>query len=202
MNPYYQVIQRGWWLIALATLAALNGALIFYLLAVPMYESSASFVVNPTEAVIESRDEIYSLDTLSRRSITATYAEILNSLHVRQSMARQLQLSDETLEEYEMLAVVLPETNVIQVNVQGPDPAVAAAIANSLGEQAINYISQLSRVYDMEVLDLAQPADEPFSPQPVRDIGLAVAIGFFAGIALAFVYTQLRFTPSLTLEPA
>src|SRR5215207_4364767 len=104
-SVFTQGFQRGWWIIVLATLAALNAALLMYFFATPMYESSASFVVNPTDAVIDNGDLIYSIDTLSRRSVVATYAEIFNSGHVRQVAETQLGITPDMAADYEILAV-------------------------------------------------------------------------------------------------
>src|SRR5215216_4693699 len=122
MSVFAQSFQRGWWIIVLATLAALNAALLMFFFATPMYESSASFVVSPTDAVTDNGDLIYSIDTLSRRSVVATYAEVLNSGHVLEAAENALGITPDTLAGYDISAVVLPETNVLQLTVKGNDP--------------------------------------------------------------------------------
>jgi polysaccharide biosynthesis transport protein len=188
-----QTLRRGWWIIALATLAALNAALIMFFLATPMYESSASFVISPTDAVVNNGDLIYSIDTLSRRSVVATYTEIFNSRNIIEAAGEEVGTTSDQLAAYSITAVLLPETNVIDLIVKGPDPVLTARLANAVGTHAILFVSDLTRIYDIKVLDPAIPPSSPYSPKPSRDIGFAAAIGLLVGIALAIVYVQLRF---------
>src|SRR5512142_113529 len=80
MRFYLRIIKRGWWLILIAALVAVNVSLIYsYYLTKPTYEAVARFIVSPNMQNIESRDLVNSLEALDKRSIISTYAEVLNS---------------------------------------------------------------------------------------------------------------------------
>jgi len=83
MRFYLRIIRKGWWLILIATLFAVNLSLIYsYYVTRPTYEAVARFIVSPNIQNIESRDLVNSLEALDKRSIISTYAEVLNSREI------------------------------------------------------------------------------------------------------------------------
>ena len=83
MRFYMRIIRKGWWLILIAALAAVNFSLVYsYYLTKPTYEAVARFIVSPNIQNIESRDLVNSLEALDKRSIISTYAEVLNSREI------------------------------------------------------------------------------------------------------------------------
>jgi diguanylate cyclase (GGDEF)-like protein len=89
---------------------------------------------------------------------------------------------------------VLPSSSVIELRVEGPDPQLAARLAKYIGNEAIKYTRLLNRVFDLVELDTAVPTSVPISPQPVRDAILAGVFGLLAGVILAVLNEQIRFS--------
>jgi diguanylate cyclase (GGDEF)-like protein len=192
MRYYLRIIQRGWWLILISALAAVNFSLIYsYYIATPAYESVARFIVSPNFQNVESRDLVNSLVALDKRSIISTYAEVLNSQQVVDSTLQMLNLNPTEFQAYTTSVTVLPDANIIRFSVQGPNPEVAALLANSIGQYAIDYISRLYQVYNVEFLDKALPSDIPVRPRPAQDAGVALLIGAVVGVGLAIFRDQL-----------
>ena len=192
LRLYLRMLHRGWWIIALIALAAFNAALLIDYLATPMYQTNARFVVSPNPENVSGGDVVSSLAALDKRSIVSTYAEFLNSERIYQETVKFLNLDPEALTDYSHNAVVLPDANILELTVIGPDPVLAALLANSIGQRAIGEIQQLYRVYDIRFLDPATPAEKPFSPKPARDAVLALVLGALVGGALAIVREQVR----------
>jgi diguanylate cyclase (GGDEF)-like protein len=193
LQLYFRMLRQGWWIVALTTLTALNIALVASYLATPQYRASARFLVSPDTALAsESRDLINSLQTLDRRSIITTYAEVLGSRRVYNEAIRSLNLDPQSLADYRVSTVALPDANVIQLSIEGPNPQMAMVLANSLGQQGVNYIKELYQIYDIAFLDQATMPTAPFKPQPLRDAGLAIVLGLVIGSALAVLREQLR----------
>jgi len=189
---YLEMLRRSWWMIVVTMLAALNVALVSAYFATPQYQSNARFIVSPNPDLITGRDVINSLEALDKRSIISTYAEFLNSRRILQETLNEIQVSSSEAEQYTITTVVLPDANILELTVSGPNPDMAALLANSIGKRAIDYISRLYSAYDISILDPAGPAPTPFSPQPVRDAGLALVLGLIGGTALAIVSEQIR----------
>ena len=80
----FRSIQKRWWVIIICVIVALNLSLFnSYYLTEPRYEASALFIVSPNIDNIESdKDFVDSLEALDKRSIIATYAEVINSRQV------------------------------------------------------------------------------------------------------------------------
>jgi diguanylate cyclase (GGDEF)-like protein len=188
---YIRMLMRGWWIILLTTLVAVNVALIASYLTTPIYSASATFVVSPTTDLL-GKDIVNSLDTLDKRSIVSTYAEFINSRRIYLDALQVLQLQEAAMEDYEISTVVLPDANILVLTVSGPDPQLAALLANTMGQRGINYISLIYRAFDLSFLDPAISPTEPSSPQPIRDTTLALALGLVGGMALAILSEQIR----------
>lgn len=189
---YFQMLQRGWWVILLAALVAVVASLGLSYLAVPQYQATASFIITPSATLTVGRDVVNSLDTLDRRSIVATFAEVMNSHRIVNDAAASVGLDEKALEDYEILAVVLPESSVLELDVSGPDPKIAADLTNAIGSEAINFSRSFNQVYDLNFLDTAVAPEDPFSPQPLRDAGLALLLGAAAGALLVILSEQIR----------
>lgn len=188
---YMRMLRRGWWIVALTALVAVNVALVASYLTIPMFQASARFVVSPSPELLGG-DIVDSLDTLDKRSIVSTYAEFINSRRIYLDALQVLQLQETSMIEYTTQTVVLPDANILVLTVTGPDPQLAALLANTMGQRAINYISLIYRAYDISFLDPAISPIEPYSPQPVRDSVLALALGLIGGVALAILSEQIR----------
>jgi len=195
MRFYLRIIRRGWWLILIAALVAVNFSLVYsYYLTRPTYEAVARFIVSPNLQNIESRDLVSSLEALDKRSIISTYAEVLNSHEIIDSTLILLGVNPVQFNAYNTFVTVLPDANIIRFSVQGPDPDVAAMLANGIGQTAIDFISKLYIIYNIEFLDQALVPTEPIQPKPVQNAALALLVGIVVGVGLTIFRDQLSST--------
>lgn len=186
MRFYLRIIRRGWWLILIAALIAVNLSLVYsYYLTRPTYEAVARFIVSPNLQNIESRDLVNSLEALDKRSIISTYAEVLNSREIINGTMNYLGADPTQFNGYDSFVTVLPDANIIRFSVRGPDPEVTAILANSIGQRAIDFIRDLYVIYNIEFLDQAVVPSEPIEPKPIQNAGLALLVGTVAGVGLA-----------------
>ncbi len=192
---YLKVIQRGWWLIVASVLIAVNLSLMYsYYIAVPQYESFARFIISPNLQYVEQRDLVNSIEALDKRSIISTYAEVINSPQIFNNTLTLLNRKPEEFADYTTSVSVLPDTNIIQFVVRGPDPATTAMLANSIGQYAIHFIKELYVAYDIQFLDKAVEPTEPYYPRPLQDASLAALIGLTIGAGLAIFRDTLHST--------
>lgn len=190
---YLQMLRRGWWLILLTTLVAVSVSLGISYLVTPQYRATARFIISPSAVVANGPDTVLQgLQTIDRQSVMTTYSEIMNSNRIYTDALAFLQLKSDDLQDYTYKAVVLPSSSVLELSVVGPDPQLAAKIANAIGFQTINFTRRLNQVIGIDFLDTAVPPTEPYSPQPLRDAGLALALGVIGGAFLAILREQLR----------
>jgi polysaccharide biosynthesis transport protein len=171
---------------------ALAGGLVGYQVSnsqTPLYSSTARYVVGPGPALLtgDARDLVLGLDALNRPAIVATYAEVMASQTIIYEAAGDIGLETPELVDYEFTPVEVPGASLIDLTVTGPDPAVAAALANAVGDRAGNRAGTLFSAFEVAPLDVAVAAGEPSSPLPARD---AVLAAVFAGGLAGFVLLQ------------
>lgn len=191
LRNFVRVLARGWWIVTISALAAVTIALGSILVSTPMYRVTASLIVSPNKALVPQQNLVDTLGTLDKRSIIATYAEVLNSSHIYNDSLAALHVQPQDLRGYTHSAVVLPDANVLELSVTGPDPQTAAILANTMSARGIDYIKGLYQPYDLNLLDPAVPTTSPYSPQPIRDLSLALVLGLAIGAVLAALGEQL-----------
>src|SRR5215216_6929823 len=155
---YFRMLQRSWWIIVIATLATVIAALVASYFTPPTYRATSRFIVSPSPSLITGGNNLLnSLSTLDKRSIITTYAEILNSQRIYVDTLNLLQLNGVDLSQYKYSAAALPDANIIEFSVTGPNRDVVYTLANGIGQHAVEYVHSLYQVYDLNVLDTASP---------------------------------------------
>jgi len=190
---YYQMLRRGWWIILLTALVALTVALAATFLATPEYQAVARFIVTPNSVLPDRPDiTLQSLSILDNQTVMTTYTEVMVSNRIYNDTLATLQLQPEDLKNYTYTSVVETNSSVLVLTVTGPNPQMAAKLANTIGDQTINFTRRLNQVYNVDYLDTAVPPTLPSSPQPLLNVSLAISLGLLVGIILAIVSDQLR----------
>lgn len=191
---YLQILKRGWWIIAMTVLAALNTSLLISYLTKPVYEAKSRFVVSPNAGAYQtSYDITSSMDTLDRRSIINTYKELLVSSTVYNSHPEIVKIpAEEFAKDFTISAVVIPDTNILELTVDGSDPQKITTIATAIGESALEYINKLYPVYNFAILVPPSLPTDPIRPKPVQNAGFALIIGTILGAGLALLRDQLQ----------
>ena len=192
IKMYLRMIQKGWWIIVLALLASMNVTLIMDMFSTPVYEATTRMIVLPNPDSFTGRDFVSSLSSLDNSSIVTTYADVFDSEFNQQAFVSTLNLPDDEVEAYTQSTVILPDSNVMEIYVTGPDPEVTAQWANGVARTGIDYMKTLYQVYEVNILDAAVVPLEPISPKPLRDVSLGAVLGLLVGVILAILRDQLR----------
>lgn len=191
LSPLLASLRRSWWVFCLTTFVAIIAALLPLYLAPPIYASTAKFVVNPSKTLAASREILDSVNPSNIHTIASTFAQVLGSDDFYAQAAAQLRLSDQDLAGFSRSTVILPDTAVVQLRVQGDDPQEAAEIANDIGQEAVTYADRTYRIYQFDFLDHAIASAAPISLPWMRNLLLALVIGFGSGALLMVLREQL-----------
>ena len=184
--------QRGWRILVIFVSAFAVAALIWSILVTPMYRAEAKFLVYPNDSLTSSKDVVSSLDTLDKRTISTTYADIIDSNRVYQDTINRLQLDPAALKDLRIYSEVQTNTNILVLYVEGPDPQVAALLANNIGQNGISYIKSLYQVFDIAFLDTAMEPATPIRPRPLVDTLIAAGAGLVVGLIFLILREVLR----------
>lgn len=156
-----------------------------------VYRASTTVVVTPNTDVEGMGDVLRSLETLERRTVIATFARVPATAETRAAAARQLGRADADLSPYRVEASVLPNTNIIKIDVEGPDAAAAAVVANAVSEATRDEVRRMYRIFTLRTLAAASPAPQPVRPDPRRNYVVAGILGLFLGVLAAVLIERL-----------
>ena len=152
----------------------------------PVYRSSTMLAVVPGPELQDGGEIMDALETLERRTIVATFARAAEARRTRAAAAAELGWDPADARRNRLRAVVVPSTNIIRIEVTGPDAERAAALANAAATVAAEEARRMYRIFALTPLETAIPAYTPDHPDPARNYAIAALIGAFLGI-LAFV---------------
>jgi receptor protein-tyrosine kinase len=188
-------LRSGWYLILIGVMVASGAAVAIDSGATPVYEASASYIVSPGSQVApdDVAQGVNTLDSSRSRSIMTTLTEIADSDAVLSEAFTLLGLAPELTELYSVESVVVPEANVMETIVTGPDPETAAQLASTVGSLGGSRFVALYQIYGVEVLDAATVPTEPANPGLSQSLVIAIALGIMAGGAAAllrFAFSQ------------
>ena len=188
IQQYLRILRESWWVIIAMLLLSTGVGLAYSYSQTPIYEATATSVVNPSVRIAQTDDVLDSIDTLaSRTSLATTYSNILKSRVIIEAAAVSLGLPPEMLASYDINAVVLPDSSVLMLQIQGPSPVLAADLANAIGTSGLEYIGNLQEIYELHRIDLAVVEPEPISPNHLVDVTLGVIIGLIGGVAFTIL---------------
>lgn len=190
VRHYLDLLQSNWRWIAMYVLGACILSVLISISATPIYRATTSFVIYPNENLTSSRDVVSSLDTLEKRSVITTYSEIVASERVYQNTQLNMPAAGQDFASYQRSVVVPQESNIFYLNIDGPSPAFAAALANNVGTQGIATIKGIYQVFDISVLDEARAPQAPIRPRPLLSLLLFALGGLGLGILQVIVIYQ------------
>ena len=191
-------LRRRWWVVLLVLVTSSGVAAIHTARQVPVFRATTTLVVRPNSSVAGAPNILRSLDTLERRSIIATFAKLPGTAKTRASVATRLGLDERTLRPYRIRGFVMPNTNIIQIEVHGPNRERVAAVANAAASKTQRAARRLYRIYALDELEEAVPARRPVHPNPQRNYVAGGILGLFLGVGAALVFDRLTGPPAAT----
>jgi capsular polysaccharide biosynthesis protein len=174
-------------------LAALAATTYFTMQQTPIYRATSTYVATLNALIMEDQELVGALDILSRRTeIVTTYSEVAKSRHIKTQAADALGVPEDTRRQLAVSSRVLAGTNLLEISVEGPDPALASTFANEIGVKTAGYVQGLYETYELTPLDAAAAPRRPVRP----NLGLNLLIGGLAGLTLgigaAFFSTYMQ----------
>lgn len=189
---FVQVLGRSWWVVGLALVVTMGSAAYFTYTQTPIYQASTTLVVGPGESLTDLSEITRSLRALDHRTIIATYARIPSSRTVRQKVRKQLGLSRSQMRVYRLRTTVLPDTNILRISVEGPDPRLAADVANAIAEETRTHAKEFYGIFGLKLLDPATWSSRPVRPEKQRTLAIGAVFGLLLGVGLVFFVEYIR----------
>lgn len=187
-----RAVRRRWWVPLLVAVAAVAAAGIGSAREEPVYDARATLVVIPSSELTEITDLLRSLETLERRTIVATFARLASRPETREWAAARMGRETTDLDGYSVDATVMPNTNLIRVQVRGPEAVIVAALADAAAEGLRDEAQKLYRVYSLQIVEAATTPQRPVQPDLRRSLVVSLVVGLFVGVLVAVALEAFR----------
>ena len=186
LREIFGMLKRRWLMIFSITFIAVMaaGVISFFVLS-PVYESSSTLLVSykqNQESVMTYNDMQMS------QKLVNTYSEIIKSRSISEEVLKKLDL-DLTTDELSGKITVskVSDTEIIRINVQDQDPAVAALIANTVSEAFKKEVKSIMTVDNVSTIDPAIAPENPIKPNKMMNVAIAGVLGVMVSVGLVFV---------------
>jgi capsular polysaccharide biosynthesis protein len=194
-----RAFRRGWWIIVLTVLVALVVGFFITRAQERVYVSTATLVVIPSAAAADPGEIVRSIETLERRTLVATLAKIPATGEMMRVLAGRVNIAAPGISDYHVHGSVVASTNLVRIDVEGPDAETAAVLANTAAQLTAAEAQRLYRVYAMQILSEAVAAPQPRYPEPRRNASIAIMLGLVAGVAAALALDHFTVHPARPL---
>ncbi len=198
LKDYWLTVRRRWKLIVLSVLLATGAAGLLTWQATPMYASSAQLFVQtaPSDA-----NEAYTGGLFATQRVTS-YVNLVGTRKLSEQVSSNLggELDPRALREA-VTAEAVPESVNLVITAQNSDAVVARDVAQAYAEALSALVADIETPdgrteapIRASVVDNAEVATAPVSPNKVRNYGLGVVLGLLIGVAGAVLRDLLDTT--------
>jgi tyrosine-protein kinase len=191
LRDYLKVVRRRWRLIVTSLLVVVAVAALVTIRTTPEYQSRARLFVSTTD---QSASEAFQGGNFAIQRVSS-YADLVNGQELASRVIDKLDLKMTPPQlSGKMTATVVPDSVILEISVTDPDPALARQITQAAAQELAGFVSELetppgkaNAPVKATIVDAANLPTSPVSPQPLRNIGLAIVLGLLLGIGLAVV---------------
>jgi diguanylate cyclase (GGDEF)-like protein len=191
IKAYLKLLQKRWWIVLLLLTIVLAATAYFTVNMKPVYQAKATYIVRLSTFATEERNIISALNTLTGRSeIAATYAGVANSSLIQNKAAEQLGINPQN--NLSVQSQIKSGMNIMEIIVQGDNPALVRDYTNAIGMQTVSYVESLYETYRLELLDEAVLPASPIRPNMAQNLILGGILGLVLGIGLVIFMEYLK----------
>ena len=186
LNEFFEYYKK-YLLIVLGTIVVfLMGTIIYDIyFKVPVYTTSTTVLLVKNESDTES---ITQNDITLNQKLVSTYRQIIKSKRVLNQVIEDLGLKYDYEKLYDEVNVTaMEDTEIIKITVTDKNPNMAVNIANSIAKVFNSEITEIYNINNVSIIDEAELEVEPSNNNLVRDIVLAILVGFVLSSSVIFI---------------
>ena len=198
IRDYATVLRKQWRLIAVSLFAVLAAAAAVTFTTAPQYKTNVGFFVSTASGSTEGTSSSAYTGGLFSQQRVKSYASIVAGPLMADQVAADLGGLPRAAVNGHITAAAVPDTVLLQVTVTDASPQGALNIAQSVARlfpQLANTLESpgVGGTSNVKVSVIQQPqlAESAFSPQPVRNLGLALVLGLLLGVGVAVLRETL-----------
>ncbi|MED2972863.1 Wzz/FepE/Etk N-terminal domain-containing protein [Fictibacillus sp. B-59209] len=191
LKDIYQTIRKRLMIILLITVVAIAiSGVVSYFVLTPIYQSSTQILVNQ-----ERKKDVPDYNQVQTNvQMVNTYSVIIKSPVILSKVINNLNLKTTPEELTNKLTINSEQdTQVLNVTVQDPDPAMAVNIANNIAKTFKDEIPSIMKIDNVSILSKAELKENPspIKPNPMLNMAIALVVGLMTGVGLAFLLEYL-----------
>jgi len=187
-DSFKATIRRRWQLILATAVLVTLIASILAALQPKRYRATVIAGVTTTGDRMDAGELYRGVEVLQQRTIVATVAALASLPET----TRQAFAAVPGSQGYTIDAVVLPNTNLLRIDVEGTDPAAAARIANRVPPILAAQTRAMYKLYGVATVSEATPPTRSVSPRIGRVAVAAAIVGLLLGMAAALTKSYMR----------
>jgi capsular exopolysaccharide synthesis family protein len=188
LTDYWQTLRRRWKLVLLVLLVAVAVASVLTWRTTPLYASTTRIFIATSESDVGTA---YTGSQFATQRATS-YANLVESQQLADRVSERLpEVAARDLQD-QVQSTVVPETVILEISATDADALLARDLAQAYAEELRTLIEELETpsgrtdaIIKATIVDDAQVSATAVSPQPLRNLGLAVALGLLLGVGLA-----------------
>lgn len=193
LRQFFMLMLRGWWVIVLAVIVTLASTAFFVSRQAPEYRASTTVELTPY-AGLEAREVVDVYNLLDKRNLSNTLARKAEGSTMALLVAEKLAIDLGVVNHADISAIVLPDSNLIEISASSSNRDLAAAICNTVADEMLGPTPDT--ILQIEAIDRATPPTNPISPQPNRLLVLALFSGLVIGIGFVLLEHLVRRSPT------
>ena len=186
LNEFFEYYKK-YLLIVLGTIVVfLMGTIIYDIyFKVPVYTTSTTVLLVKNESDTES---ITQNDITLNQKLVSTYRQIIKSKRVLNQVIKDLDLKYDYEKLYDEVNVTsMEDTEILKITVTDKNPNMAVNIANSIAKVFNSEITEINNINNVSIIDEAELEIDPSNNNLVRDMVLAILVGFILSSGVIFV---------------
>lgn len=178
-------------IIGLTIMAILIAGVVSYNFLTPIYQTNTQILVNQEKT---DAAQVINQNIQADLQLINTYSVIIKSPAILDQVSEQLDLGLSVEALTNKITVTNAENSqVVNVSVQDPDPAIAVDIANTTAAVFQEEIQELMKVDNVSILSPAVVKENPspVAPNPMLNMAIAAVVGLMLGVGIAFLLEYL-----------
>lgn len=189
LKDYYFILKRRrWFVVSMTIIFSIVVGIITYTSTEPIYKTYTSLIVEESKNSYDSDNNQKYLD----QKFMGTYGEIVKSKLVIDDVRENLEITASFREVFKSIEVgVVPDTDILKIEVTGKDPKLITEIANEIAKVSITHVKEMTDTKNIKVMDKAQVPHTQTNSISKSNIFIAGVLGFLISISVVFLSEYL-----------
>ncbi len=187
LKDFYQFYKKYILGVIVACLFCVAVALVYNIfIKTPVYTASTTIVLVKDEN--DSQQSISQSDILLNQKLISSYSRIVKSRLVLEQVIKSLELDYTFKQLYDEVNVnAVNDTEIMEISVTDKEADKAITIANEIAAIFDKEVKQIYKISNVSIIDAAVLPSKPSNDHLLRDIVLALFVGFVFSSGIIFV---------------